>query len=539
MSVTYSMQLTNIDEGTLLSTLFVYLEKIFSHLIKRIIRNYSNPDKTKMVLILDDEGSQLDCPLVVPLRFLNEYSAQLILAQLAAIIQSKQSLSFQQNLSLTVGTVSYLSIGHNNKLTYVSSNNMESLKQKKFIKVFDGQEGDKCCFLRALTYGLLLNQNKPVIVNKKTQSAFDKKAKKVGEKCGISWGSDVQLDMLPVIESKLSAMIILIKFKDLGNGFEVMYTGNENFASNTVYILIIPPYHPDKLHAVGITNSSKLFWSNSLKEIMCKHCKAIVKTNHVCEKYKYGIKCYSCMRINCPEKITNNNTCTITCRLCTYSFMGDQCYDQHKKPGKKGGLSLCDRRYRCLTCFTNSSDGTPRNLHVHGMKKCTICKCNVIDVLENRHHCHITVPTKIDPVVSRLIAYDIECSILEEGRCESPNMQDGICTYCRNKTCTLYVHKPLAIVSFSCCENCKLKWANPMEPDAECETCGWRCSKCKSLKNGPYCNPRNCDSHGNRCRSPYVKFVGIDCIRLFVDYITDKRRKDFTLFAHGNSHYDS
>ena len=537
LSVTYSLQLTHIKEGILLKNLFGYLERIFSHIIKRLLRNYENPESTKMVIIL--ESDQLDTPLVIPLRFLNEYSAQLILAQIAALVQSKRSLAYNESMIMTVGTVSYIkSIGHNNKMAYISSNNMESLKSKKFIKVFDVEAQDQNCFLRALTYSVLLNQKKTVIVNKKTQSSFDRKAKKLGETCGIIWNCPVQLGMVASIEAKLKAMITLIKFKDSGNGFEIMYAGNENFSSNPVFILIIPPYNSNYLHAVGITNSSKLFWSNSVREIMCNYCKAIVKANHSCPGNRNGIKCYSCSRMKCPDKIINKNINTITCILCSYSFMGNDCYLSHLASGKRGGLSLCERRYKCRVCF-NTDDKTPRKLHIHGMKKCAICQSYVQDSLDNKHHCHMVIPRKIEPPVSRIMAFDVESSILEESECDSPKMENDKCLNCQNKICKVKIHKALVIVSFTCCEDCKSDNPDPMDPNAECATCGWRCNKCKLKKDGPYCSPRNSDSHGNYCRSPYVKFIGKDCIKLFIDYITDKRRKDFTIFAHGSSCYDS
>mgnify|MGYP001549627498 CR=1 FL=1 len=78
-----------------------------------------------------------------------------------------------------------------------------------------------------------------------------------------------------------------------------------------------------------------------------------------------------------------------------------------------------------------------------------------------------------------------------------------------------------------------------MDPEAVCHMCGWRCKECELKNTDEVCSPRKHDEHGNYCGTTYVKFLGQDCIKLFVQYLTRDRMKDFTAYAHGNCMYDS
>ena len=540
MCVTYDMEFTNINENTLISELFSSLELIFADVVRRFRNNVEDPARTKLMMILESED--LDSPIIIPLKVLNEFTAEYIVNQISAVIQSHQNLKFSSGIGVTVGSITYNKvIAGYNKLIEISGNKISCLKRRRHIVAFDDRpDSDVNCFMRAVCYWYFVNMkgHKFWYSKKLKCENFDKYAINVAKMCNVNWNSPIDLAKVPKIEQSLKSMIILIQFTRNCSGFEYMYRGNENFSDNKMYILIHPPYSSSMLHAVAIKNPAQFLWGNCANKIMCDNCKNIVNPEHMCTIGKIKIKCYSCQRKDCKEFISGQKTPTITCRACSYSFLGSGCYESHflgigkRKP-------LCVRRYRCMQCFYTPTDGTPRDLHVHGMKKCSHCKALVFDSLENRHICHLLVSKPEKCRKERIISFDIESAMNVEARCDSPDVgDDGICKNCKNHTCTVKIHRPLAIVSFSCCELCRERWNNPEGPGDPCESCGWRCSKC-SGKNAKLCSPRNSDSHSNYCGTRRVSFIGPDCIKLFIDYILDKRRMNFSLYAHAASSYDN
>lgn len=539
MSVTYDMEFTNITEGTPISELFESMHLIFSDIINRFIHNIESPDRVKLMILIDHED--LVNSIVVPLKILNEFSADYVLSQISSVIQSHKTLSYSGKMSITLGSVTYPPItGKKNHLVEISRNKIDCLKKKKFIKVFDDcPPSDKNCLMRAVCYGYFLNKVGRKFWNQRKLKCknFDKYAIEIAKMCSIPWNTPISLADIGKIESGVKSMIILVQFNRNCNGFNVMYAGNEMYSDNKIYVLIHPPYDLPTLHAVAVTNPTRLFWSDMLHNIVCIYCKEIVKEQHMCPiNGKMTKKCYSCERKNCKDFICGQKTCTITCKLCSRSFLGDDCYLGHLVAQGKQKKSLCVKKYRCLICFQNGN-GVDRDLHIHGMKACKNCKCQVWDTLERRHTCNLLIGPINNSKNKRIISFDIESIMNVEAKCSTPDMVDGVCKSCSNSTCTLRIHRPVTVVSFSCCELCRERQQTIDGPGDPCESCGWRCPKC-SKKGAPLCSPRNSDSHKNYCGTRRVTFVGENCIKLFIEYLLDKRRKNFSVYGHHMSGYD-
>mgnify|MGYP001555801878 CR=1 FL=1 len=540
MSVTYDMQFVNIKPGTPIAQLFDSLELIFEDIVKRFLSNVEDPARVKLMVILEHED--IDTPIIVPLRFLNDFSAEYVINQIAAVVQSHQSLAFSNQMSVTIGSVTYPRVsGVEENFTPINRNRMSALVNKKFIKIFDDcPPSDKNCLIRSVCYGYFLNKEGAKFWNSRKLKCknFDKYAMGIAKMCNLDWDTSVGIDDIGKIETALKSKIMLFQFNKFSTGFETMYRGDSEFSQNKIYVLIVPPYNSRSLHAVAVRNPNRLFWSNGKHQIICSHCKDLVKENHMCPVVgKVQSKCYACKRAKCKEFTSGQRVPTITCRLCNHSFLGDDCYLSHVSATERRKHPLCDTRYRCLICHQNS-DGTPRNLHVHGMKKCRNCHSQVFDSLEKRHICHLTIGNIVKEKNQRLISLDIESAMDVTSSCDAPDMVNGVCQKCNNSVCTLKIHRPLVIVSFSCCEMCRDRFNNPEGPGDPCESCGWRCPDC--LPDGaPICSPRKCDSHSNYCGTRRVTFLGPDCIKLFLDYLLDKRRRNFYCYAHNMSSYDS
>ena len=535
------MKFTNITEGTLISELYDSLEPIFSDLIRRYAHNVEDHHRVKLMIII--EHPDLDCPVIAPLKALNEFSAEYVVNQISAVVQSHQALSFTSEMSVTIGSITYPRMsGREHIFLEINKNRMSSLKNKKFIKVFDDcPPSDKNCMMRAVCYGYFANKEGKKFWNHKKlkRKNFDKYASQIGRMCGVPWDTGVSVDKLDQIENSLQAMLILFKFNKSCTGYDVMYSGNTNFSNNKIYVLVIPPYDSVSLHCVAVTDPHRLFWANKFCQSVCYRCNQLTTQNHAChhKSGKFNTKCYNCEKRNCKEFISGQRTCTITCKLCSYSFLGESCYYGHLSPQFKSKKSLCQTRFRCMICYQNCRGPNARDEHVHGMKKCPNCKTMCFDSLESRHICHLTIGQINNKRNEKIISFDIECAMDAPATCSDPQMADGVCQNCRNSTCTLKIHRPLALVSFSCCEMCRDRENTLYGPGDPCKSCGWRCSIC-SADGAQICSPRKCDSNTNYCGTRRVTFLGPDCIKLFVEYLLDRRRADFSCYAHNMSGYD-
>lgn len=532
MNVTYAIELVNFNQNTQLADVMQALHNIFTDIVNRLLKNY-NVERTRAVIIIEDRAGRLDSPIIVPLQRLNNYSADLILGHISAVSQSKKELRIDSEIVLTLGTITLPDFAGYNKLIHITNDRITCLEKKKYIHVFPIRDNN--CFVRSITYcfHMLQNPNFWKSRNKLKQGNFERYALAMSQKCKIKWDTAVSLAEIPRIENILNVRIIIAKFKSTGLGFEVVYSGNEEFQPKA-YLLAIPPYQNNTLHLLPIRDAKKLFWSNDFKQHHCYVCNEIVREIHICKTGLTRQTCLYCRERQCAGWESGTRVAKISCILCCYSFLDEGCYTNHTM-AKRKKKSLCMSRYKCYRCHS-SCNHVARDMHRCNYRYCSTCKGMYLDSIDSPHFCFMRIPKVDKKRQDRILCYDIEASMNSKAECDEPDIKRGKCQNCQNTICSQMIHKALVIASFSCCEMCRGKWNSLGGKGSVCNTCGIRCAKCE--KTDGICSPRRVDRHGNWCGSRRVIFYGENCVGLFMNYVIDERRRGFVAYAHNAACYD-
>ncbi|CAO4361640.1 unnamed protein product [Caenorhabditis nigoni] len=230
----------------------------------------------------------------------------------------------------------------------------------------------------------------------------------------------------------------------------------------------------------------------------------LFKTKYYCDICTTGFKS-ACAHYNCPKihRICGKEGCkpkagdvTVACDKCKIEFPSQECYENHKSKGPKGGKSRCDLTVFCKLCKKSYYRNKNARPHVCGEVFCHRCQCP----RAAEHHCSMMPSEKKESrLTHKRIYFDIESrSIPETG-----------------------LQVPVLFMALKCCPDCAEEIPRKLE-----EARGLRCEKC----------------------SPEGRLKEIECVRpenRFVDvasamtkWLFSKEHKGFVAVAHNASGYD-
>ena len=210
----------------------------------------------------------------------------------------------------------------------------------------------------------------------------------------------------------------------------------------------------------------------------CPICMTAVsnKNTHKCHNI-----CYLCGVKEGSKDCTGAKT---MCHSCNRYFQGPQCYDNHIKNG------VCTQMKLCLICNQYVKKNKEGEMtHRCGYKRCVVCKVLYDSSFE--HKCFIEPIWSPDEDKGEFVylAFDIE-SLME-----------------RNFTQTSMEHKPVCICSTITCHECCDQYPNM---DDECHRCGKR----------------------------HRVFFGLNALEKFCKYAFRNRKIETLLIAHNGGAYD-
>jgi hypothetical protein len=268
--------------------------------------------------------------------------------------------------------------------------------------------------------------------NTTTQKTY---ARELFQQAGIEPGVCAQEEFAKFQMALLDYQFIVTSKKALN---AIVYKGPE--ANKKIIV-----YHSDR-HFDAIRTLPKFY----NRTFYCVRCEKGYndRKNHRCE-----VKCSSCHRPDCPV-----DEWTL-CQKCNRCFPSQDCYDFHlkksavkevkkgEKKAKLGGMSICDKKYKCLECKRVVDRSIRDDVHRCGERYCFICSKFVLP----DHLCYIQTEGQNEKKRNRkkqqknktgnqsndqvYITFDYECMLDPETGDHRPNavIAHRTCSTCFSK----------------------------------------------------------------------------------------------------------
>ena len=320
-----------IDSSTPMNIIEKLLDKFIEKI--RIANDLKDNDKIAFELITFDGRDSLPQPF----KKLSEFNGNRIATQIANLLNSNESISID-GCSFVF---SYIKDDRGGAHFIFSNITDEQIAKKRcFIQI---KNNDNSCFVIALSVAIAqLNKKKGNITESKFKDIVKnccrpkwiKEYQKLYTAIGMEVDTQVSISDIHRFEKLLKTTINILNTEghrypvDLDNQFEdQVYL----FLHNNHYIVITSP---------------EAFLNLRENKKFCNGCKKGVSISHKCETKGSFVK-NRCLR--CGE-VHQNAFGEIRCSDCNRVFVSDECFNNHKKPSKKGGKSICHKIFICKSC---------------------------------------------------------------------------------------------------------------------------------------------------------------------------------------------
>ncbi|XP_031338670.1 uncharacterized protein LOC116167447, partial [Photinus pyralis] len=149
----------------------------------------------------------------------------------------------------------------------------------------------------------------------------------------------------------------------------------------------------------------------------------------VCSSCKHSPPCDRGQAINCPD-------------CCRY-FVSKTCFDKHKELGHKEHKTICEKIFKCKTCYKTVRKGTDHKCNSY---YCKTCKKSRPD----DHLCYMPVDNSSPNLKDFLfIFYDLECTQDKKFSELKTLHEPNLCVF--NQRCEMCLNDPLEKIIFNNC----------------------------------------------------------------------------------------
>ena len=489
------------DEHANLGDIQPQLYLLFHSLLEEI-NNYYSPNDLVRVFITHEE--LVNTNIVVGPDYLGNFSAQVIMDQIADVIRSNNFIPADQHLSINIAAIRNIQ-----GLNYPITNVWKDIVNKKSIMSIINE--DELCLPRSIAVALArwehihsphdeklkkiytVMRQKDRGRNKRSTTSLQKStALKYQSKAGIPLYSIGTMESIPKYEKALEVGISVASAR---GGNKKVYQGNKNYKKQIVLYHIQTPDVPNGHFAVITTMTG--FLSRSY---YCEDCDRGFSNNdkHSCRNW-----CSLCGHNSCPISYQK-----VECPRCHAPCRSMQCLSRHQKSTKKYP-SKCERMMFCPDCKVRlkrvGEQGRSLDLHLCGEAYCSNCHFYYIN---EDHKCYMRSSSSGNGKLKRFIFYDIE-SLLDDNGDQIPNL----------------------IIAHSICDRCGDETS--VTPKSRCSYCGSRCDLCNAWGLDTFRRP---PCHG--CGYREMIFRGANTMSDFGRWLFSPQHRNVYALAHNARAYD-
>lgn len=155
----------------------------------------------------------------------------------------------------------------------------------------------------------------------------------------------------------------------------------------------------------------------TIGKTICNKCFVIYTKS---SQHQCTFSCFKCRVENCSgQKIP-----LIMCAQCNETCETQQCFDNHKRPGKRGGKSTCEMLKRCVDCGERYRPSNYRDGATHVCGDRIFCRNCQQHVNPNSHNCCWAIPTEKSKQKRRRIKRNSKfwLTILKQSNCKTPGI---------------------------------------------------------------------------------------------------------------------
>ena len=313
---TYKVTFKDIEiSDNILST----LKKLFSALFSDLTRKSKPIDLVRITV----QSPSLDYTIVIPFLKVTELTADRFMSEVERVLQSNEDFIIDSGLIIDVTLVDMPSGGIGKRCKYVNMHKF--LQQKKCILQI--QNDDELCCARAIVTAKA-NIDKHAKWNSIRQGREIQKqlAKQLHAEAGVPL-EKCSIEEVKMFQCVLSDYQLHVMSREHFNA--IIYSGPE--AEKKIFLYL----HDDHF---DIITSMPAFLSRNYFCIKCSR-----GYDHK-EDHKCNNVCHCCRKVH-----DSSQEDWIQCDRCCRFFLGNECFDLHKRTTAKG-KSTCNTIYQCKDC---------------------------------------------------------------------------------------------------------------------------------------------------------------------------------------------
>ena len=296
-----------------------------NHVLERAIadmtRGMNERDQIRFVM----QTRELFSPISLPFMPVEDLTSQRIMFEVERVLQSHKDLYVNQRFDVNLAHVS-LPAGSGRKKEI---NMSKRLRDKRcFIRI---RNQDELCMARAIVVGMAKLENDPKYdlikqgksVQRTRALELHRKAGVPLQPCGIEEAKKFQT-VLPHYQ------LVIVSAEHLNS---IIYKGPTR--EKVIYLYL---HHG---HYDFITSMPGFIG----RTYYCLECEMGYKTEEG-RHHRRKRKCLSCFQEGCRGNISS----WIYCAYCRRSFQGPGCFENHRRIGPQGGISVCKQYLKCKDC---------------------------------------------------------------------------------------------------------------------------------------------------------------------------------------------
>jgi len=501
------------QNGTLLRTVLPQVNNMFEALMEDINERQDGTDMARLYI----NHPILQRAIVLRPRPLETLTPRVIMDQVAKVLHSEENIPLDGDLDINIGVVRKITGGGISSRAYILDYEKDR-KTKRSVLTVPIEENDNFCLAKAIIIAnahhtacqAVSETERKILLSKASNlrrpagsNRLKQETESLMKACGVSNTRLGSLEDIFFYEEYFQKSICVLSALE-NNG--IVYSGSKQFDPNQkLYLYHWKPFLSEICHFDVITNIAAFMG----KATFCQRCDKVM-TQSQGEKHSCEFWCTVCQSKECLLKENQDyfcGDCKITCR-------SKECFKRHKEKKSKNGVSLCDKKYKCLMCNSIIYDQKrPRKFHKCNENFCSNCQVWVSNSTENApHRCHMRSTSKASMFIpQRFIFFDFE-STQSEG-----------------------IHIPNLVVAHSACTYCK---DEKNVENSFCNFCGNRCKKCNhwNFKEKRF-EKKPCDN--NQCGRREVIFRETDVTVKFGDWVVDRQHRGCVFLAHNAKAYDN
>ncbi|XP_055957709.1 uncharacterized protein LOC126824339 [Patella vulgata] len=382
-----------------------WLERLFTQILATVRENFNVQPNERVRIQLNHPD--LDNPIYIAFRPYSELTLELILDEIAKVMQSKKTLVIDDQTSITVTYVASKEGGFSANKAILNEAFMSG-KKRTFISPV-ANAGYQTCFGQSIVLGMNeISYHKKISPTAEETKHYKRVAATYAKRpLQIAMAMEMyqEFNVNPLVAAGRPEWCIFQEH--LKAEYQILiYDGQ---AANCIIfrgdadpnVPVLRLYLMEK-HFYYIKKINSLF----NRSYYCSGCEKPYsnKNNHVCKAL-----CRSCRQlVACPLDRPR-----IQCELCHRYFRGKKCLERHNQNVPLYTVSTCMKYRACLKCYTTIDTHEEDAINKH---TCDVHKCrNCMQLCKPNHRCYMKrLSEEVEgETIKYFVFYDFE-TILDE-----------------------------------------------------------------------------------------------------------------------------